>query len=166
MSYLLRHNPQDLGMDKKGFVKMSRLVEKISKSFPVDEPFVRHLVKEADKKRFEIVEDEIRALYGHSLKVRLSPPEDKTISVLYHGTTPRSLRRILRGGLRPMGRQWVHLSTTREIAEDVARRRTHHPAVLLIDASNARAAGIRFYRATDKVYLCRRVPPAYIETTD
>lgn len=166
MSYLLRHNPQGLGMDKNGFVKVSRLAEKISKRFPVDEPFIRGLVEHADKRRFEILDDRVRALYGHSVKVRSNLPEDKAISVLYHGTTHHSLPRILRRGLRPMGRQWVHLSATRETAEDVARRRTQRPVVLLIDVGGARGAGIRFYRATDKVYLCRKVPPAYIEVAD
>lgn len=166
MSYLLRHNPQGLGIDEKGFVKMSRLAEKISKRFPVDESFIRELVEDADKKRFEIVDDRIRALYGHSVKVRSNLREDQEISVLYHGTAHQSLPRILREGLKPMGRQWVHLSPTRGIAEDVGKRRTQQPAILLIDAASARRAGMKFYRATDKVYLCRKIPPAYIEVTD
>lgn len=166
MSYLLRHNPQGLRIDERGFVRMSRLAEKISKRFPVDESFIRELVEDADKKRFEIIDDRIRALYGHSFKVRSKPPEDKTISVLYHGTTHHSLPSILRQGLKPMARQWVHLSPTRKIAEDVGRRRTPQPAILLIDATSARRAGVRFYRATDKVFLCRKVPPAYLKVAD
>jgi len=166
ISYLLRHNPHGLGMDEKGFVKMSRLVEKTSERFPVDESLIRELVEDSDKKRFEIIDDKIRALYGHSFKVRSNPPEDKTISVLYHGTTHHSLPSILRQGLKAMGRQWVHLSPTREIAEDVGRRRTPQPAILSIDAANARRAGVKFYRATDKVYLCRKVPLAYLKVTD
>jgi len=166
MSYLLRHNPKGLGIDENGFVKMSHLVRKISERFPVEEPFIRDLVEHADKKRFEIVNDRIRALYGHSVNVRPKHAEDRSISVLYHGTTYQSLPNILRLGLKPMGRQWVHLSTTREIAEDVAMRRTRHPTVLLIDATSAREAGIKFYKTTDEVYLCREVPPAYIKVTD
>ena len=166
ISYLLRHNPHGLGMDEKGFVKMSSLVDKTSERFPVDESLIRELVEDSNKKRFEIIDDKIRALYGHSFRVRSNRPEDKTISVLYHGTTHRSLPSVLRQGLKAMGRQWVHLSPTREIAEEVGRRRTPQPAILLVDATSARRAGVKFYRATDKVYLCRKVPLAYLKVTD
>jgi len=62
-----------------------------------------------------------------------------------------------------MRRRWVHLSPTIEIAREVGSRRAFNPAILEVDAEAARKDGIKFYRATDKVYLCREVPPKYIK---
>ncbi|RLI16906.1 RNA--NAD 2'-phosphotransferase, partial [Candidatus Bathyarchaeota archaeon] len=37
------------------------------------------------------------------------------------------------------------------------------PVILEIDAEAARKNKIRFYKATEKVYLCKYVPPKYIQ---
>jgi putative RNA 2'-phosphotransferase len=162
MSYLLRHNPENLQMDKHGFVSLDQLAEKIRERFQVDKSFILKIVEESDRKRFEIVEDKIRALYGHSIDIELRLEEDKIVKLLYHGTTPNAAPEILRKGLKSMKRKWVHLSPTIEIAEEVASRRTRKPAILQINAEAARRNGIKFYKASNKVYLCRDLPPKYI----
>ena len=88
--------------------------------------------------------------------------EDETVKVLYHGTTPEAAAEILKTGLKPMKRNWVHLSPTVEIARQVGLRRTSKPAILEIDAEKARKNGIKFYKATEQVYLCKQIPPRYI----
>lgn len=162
MSYLLRHNPENLRMDKHGFVDLNELLSKIRERFDVDESFIREIVYGSGKRRFEIFGDRIRALYGHTLPVDIKFEEDETIEKLYHGTTADAASKILKGGLKPMGRRWVHLSPTVEIAREVGLRRTGDPVILEVDARAAREGGIRFYKATDKVYLCDFVPPKYI----
>jgi putative RNA 2'-phosphotransferase len=86
MSYLLRHNPENLKMDSYGFVSLDELVKKIKERFQVDEYFILEIVERSDRKRFEIVENKIRALYGHTIPVKLELEEDKVVRVLYHGT--------------------------------------------------------------------------------
>jgi putative RNA 2'-phosphotransferase len=72
VSFLLRHDSQGLVMDGEGFVDLDALVSKVKESFPsVDEGFLRRLVEESERKRFEIVGNRIRALYGHSVPVYL-----------------------------------------------------------------------------------------------
>ena len=61
-----------------------------------------------------------------------------------------------------MKRRWVHLSPTPEIARRVGLRRTSRPAILEIDVERARKDGLKFYKATDEVYLCNYIPPKYI----
>jgi len=164
VSFLLRHNPEDLEMDEKGFVDLDELVCKVKRRFPVvDKNFLIKLVDESERKRFEMVENKIRALYGHTLPVHVHLKEDKHVARLYHGTTPQAAKEILEKGLQPMRRRWVHLSPTEEIAIEVGKRRTSSPLVLVIDASEARSHGVRFYRATDKVYVCKYVPAKYIK---
>jgi len=69
-------------------------------------------------------------------------PEEKEIGVLYHGTTPESASKILEGGLKSMNCRKVHLSTTKNIARKVGKRRTSNPIILVIDARKARKEGI------------------------
>jgi len=165
VSYLLRHNPEDLEMDDDGFVDLGDLVLKVRRRFPtVDRSFLIKLVDVSERKRFEIVGNKIRALYGHTVLVHIHLREDRQVERLYHGTTPQAAKVILEKGLQPMRRKWVHLSPTEEIALEVGKRRTNSPVVLVIDASEARSHGLRFYRATDKVYVCKYVPAKYIKT--
>ncbi|MGQ9641920.1 MAG: RNA 2'-phosphotransferase [Candidatus Bathycorpusculaceae bacterium] len=163
MSYLLRHNPENLKIDEDGFVNLKELLERINKRFQVDENLIREIVGKSDKKRFEIVGDKIRALYGHTIPVEIKFDEDKTVKRLFHGTTVEAAFEILRTGLKPMKRRWVHLSPTIKIATEAGLRRTRKPVILKVDAESARSDGkIKFYKATDKVYLCSYVPPKYI----
>lgn len=163
ISYLLRHNPENLKMDKHGFVGLDELVEKIRGRFPVDRKFIFELVENSDRKRFEIVEDKIRALYGHTIPVELELEEDKVVEVLYHGTTRKAASEILKTGLKPMKRRWVHLSPTIEMARHVGLRRNSKPVIVKINVEAARKNGAKFYKATNKVYLCNYIPPEYIK---
>jgi len=164
VSYLLRHNPEDLEMDEKGFVELEQLLFKVKRRFPeADRNLLTEIVNKSERQRFEIVGSKIRALYGHTIDVHVALKEDRKIALLFHGTTPEAAKEILRKGLEPMKRQWVHLSPTEEIARDVGKRRTPSPMILVIDAVQARNNGAVFYRATDKVYVCKRVPARFIQ---
>ena len=163
MSYLLRHNPENLKMDRHGFVDIDELLKKLKERFPIDKKFILEVVEKSDRKRFEIIGNKTRALYGHTIPVKLELEEDKTVKVLYHGTTPEASSEILKEGLKPMKRRRVHLSPTIEIATEVGLRRTRNPVVLEIHAEAAGKNGLRFYKATDKVYVCGAIPPRYIK---
>jgi putative RNA 2'-phosphotransferase len=120
------------------------------------------LVEESERKRFEIVGNRIRALYGHSVPVYLRLEEDRAVEWLYHGTTAEAARQILEKGLQPMKRIWVHLSPTKDIAVQVGKRRTSTPVILVVNCIEARRAGLKFYKASDQVYLSKVVPAKYI----
>jgi len=162
MSYLLRHNPENLKMDSQGFVDLDQLLKKLKERFAVDKNFILEIVEKSERKRFEVVGNRIRALYGHTIPVKLKLEEDRNVKVLYHGTTAEAASKILKEGLKPMNRKWVHLSPTIEIAKEVGQRRTEKPVILEINAQKARKEGIKFYKATEKVYLCKYVAPKYI----
>lgn len=163
MSYLLRHNPENLKIDKHGFVDLDELLNKLKKRFQIDRKLILEIVEKSDRKRFQIMENKIRALYGHTIPVKLELEEDKVNTVFYHGTTPDATSEILKAGLRPMKRKWVHLSPTIEIAREVGLRRTQKPVILEVNTEAARRDGLRFYKATDKVYLCPEVAPRYLK---
>jgi len=152
-----------LVVDEEGFVDLGELVSKVKERFSgVDVGFLTGLVEEGERKRFEIVGDRIRALYGHSFPVYLRLEEDRRVEWLYHGTTAEAADVILEKGLKPMKRMWVHLSPTTDIATQVGKRKTSSPVTLVVNCAEARKAGLKFYKASEQVYLCKSVPAKYI----
>ncbi|MCD6373345.1 MAG: RNA 2'-phosphotransferase, partial [Thermococcus sp.] len=119
MAYILRHSPEkfELKPDAEGFVPVKELVKALQAVYPdVTEEFVMEIVERDSKGRYEIRGGKIRARYGHSFPVSLNHEEDRESRVLYHGTPRRNLESIMREGLKPMRRQFVHLSTSRSEA--------------------------------------------------
>ena len=163
MSYLLRHRPEDGGMepDGHGFVPL----EALAKAVDAGREQVLEVVERDPKGRFEVEGGMIRAAYGHSYDVADSGEVCEPPEVLYHGTPRRSVDAIMREGLRPMGRQMVHLSATVAEAREVGRRRDAKPVVLVIDAAGASAAGLTFRRA-GRVYVAPRIPPGFIDVNE
>jgi RNA:NAD 2'-phosphotransferase (TPT1/KptA family) len=64
-----------------------------------------------------------------------------------------------------MGRQYVHLSRTEEIALAVGKRHGE-PIVLYIDAKTMHDDGCHFYLSENKVWLTDAVPMKYIRVED
>ena len=165
MAYVLRHSPEEFGLkpDGEGFVPLDELVKALQTVYPdVTEEFVREIVERDAKGRYEIRDGKIRARYGHSFKVKLDHEEDTESRVLYHGTPRRNLGRIMREGLKPMRRQFVHLSTSREEAIETGRRHGKDVVLLIIDAECLRRRGLRVYKAGKNVRIVERVPPECI----
>ena len=165
ISFLLRHKPEDLQIDTEGFVGLDELLAKLRERYPVEKTLVLNIVERSERRRFEVKGNRIRALYGHTIPVRLEHEEDRAVRILYHGTTRAAAQKILKEGLKPMLRKFVHLSPTIGAAREIGTRRTAHPVVLEIAAETAREKGFKFYKATDQVYLTSSLPPEYIRKT-
>ena len=169
ISYALRHAPQKYGLelDSEGNVPAEKLLEALNGrgryERTVTAEDIERVIETSDKKRFEIKDGLIRALYGHSVAERISKDDIEPPDILYHGTAHKALGAIMDEGLKPMGRQYVHLSADTDTAVQVGRRRDKMPVILKISARKAYNNGIRFYRGNEKVILCDLVPPQYIE---
>jgi putative RNA 2'-phosphotransferase len=124
---------------------------------------LEQMITQSDKKRHELRDGRIRALYGHSTPQRLLREAAEPPSVLYHGTSPETSERIKQEGLRPMGRQYVHLSVDTATAEQVGQRKSKTPVILRVRTEAARAGGVPFYRGNDLVWLADAIPPGFIE---
>ncbi|WP_353115074.1 RNA 2'-phosphotransferase [Microbacterium sp.] len=171
VSHALRHEPwlYELELDAEGWTSVESLVDALRREDGWDEltaADVEAMVSSAVKQRHEIREGRIRALYGHSLpgrieKVRRDPPP-----VLFHGTSPSTVATILSDGLRPMGRQYVHLSGDVEMARAVGARKAPAPVVLRVAAAEAAAEGVSFFFGNDRVWLADGVPARFIARAD
>lgn len=165
MSYALRHNPEKFGLilDEQGWADFKDLMKVVSQRYPeVTEEFVLEMIDKSERKRFEIEGGKIRATYGHSIPVILDSTPVKPPEVLYHGTSRETVNEIKEHGLRPMGRQYVHLSVTEEEARAVGMRRDRSPVILKIDAKGAHQSGIEFVKA-GFLYLVKYMPAEFIK---
>ena len=166
ISLVLRHQPDAAGitLDAHGWADVKALLRGMaSAGQPADMEMLEEIVRTDAKQRYAFNEDhtKIRANQGHSVAVDLelkpvTPPE-----YLWHGTAGRFLDSIMKDGLRPMSRQYVHLSPDTETAVKVGTRHGK-PVILQVAAAQMVQDGYSFYRAENGVWLTDSVPPQYL----
>lgn len=167
LSYLLRHDPASVGLtlDADGFVSLGLLLSAIRRKNEwswITRTDLEEIQRGGDKRRFEIVGDEIRALYGHTLKPKVRHDVIVPPKVLFHGTARKNVQPILEKGILPMKRQYVHLSSSAEEAKNVGLRRDEQPVVLRVFAFEAYKNGVKFFQA-GPVILSESIPPRFLE---
>ena len=166
ISGVLRHFPDKFGleMDENGWVDFEKLVRVVSRRYKwANRWLIKAMVYSDWKKRYELKDNKIRARYGHSVDVKLTDYPIAEEDVLYYGTGEEEAQRLLEIGIKPVNQAYVHLSTTIEKSEEVARLRTDEPIILEIDAKKAREDGIRIIKANDFIALAKEIPPKYIK---
>ncbi|WP_037905870.1 RNA 2'-phosphotransferase [Actinacidiphila yeochonensis] len=166
LSMVLRHRPEAAGLslDPAGWVEVDVLLDALAAARrPLTREELDHVVAANDKKRFAYSADgrRIRASQGHSVPVELGLPDAVPPEVLFHGTATATVPLILARGLRPMGRQDVHLSTDQETALRVGSRHGR-PAVLAVDAAGLAATGHAFQVSANGVWLTSAVPARWL----
>lgn len=168
ISYALRHAPweYELELDEQGFVPIEQLLQSLNEAGSYERKVTQNdlekIIETSDKKRHEIVENKIRALYGHTIPQTIKKKSGNPPAILYHGTSHHVLQKILDYGLKPMKRQYVHLSIDIDTAMCVGKRRDPNPAILKIDTIAAQKKGIEFYIGNDKVWLCKDLPKEFL----
>lgn len=168
ISCLLRHTPQfyNLVLDKEGWTSIDFLIAQYNQRHDaLHQITAEHLQEMSDKcnkGRFEIKDGRIRALYGHSIKFKIEKPSEIPPEILYHGTSQSALKSILKNGLLPRKRQYVHLAKDVDTAIMNGKRKDHSPIILAIDAKKAYNDGNKFYRGNELIWLADTVSPKYI----
>lgn len=148
-------------MDPQGFVPLEELLDLVrsEKNWKISrEEFIERL-DDPDVERFERRGDAVRATYGHSIDIEMDYPEIDPEFPLYHGTSPEAWGLIREEGLRPMSRQYVHLSGTREEARRVGHRHSQSPVLLAVEPGGSHQW--TFYRA-GPVVLVEEAPPEWL----
>ena len=166
MAYVLRHNPARYGLqaDRHGFVDLEEFVRIAKRRYPqASEETLKQLIDAGTASRFELIENRLRARYGHSIPVQPSSEPVEPPAFLYYGLEAMRLPAVLAEGLKPLDRQLLHLSDRVEDAWAMIRRKTPHPAVVRVDAARASKDGILFY-LEQKVNLAASIPAAYLRT--
>jgi len=117
MSYILRHGASKEGIpiDKEGYVDISDLLSWLNKDIGTITGSTLKDIQDiciADSKnRYSIKGTHIRANQGHSSEVDIifKDIDVKQSYPFIHGTNTKALESILKTGLKPMERQYVHL---------------------------------------------------------
>ena len=169
ISLVLRHHPERLGLtlDAHGWADTKALIEAINAIQPFDMERLESIVSTDSKQRYTFSPDKtrIRANQGHSVAVDLELTPQTPPAILWHGTGERFVSAIEREGLKPMGRQYVHLSADPDTAVKVGRRHGR-PALFSIDAARMSGDGLSFYRSKNGVWLTDAVPLQYLKAEE
>jgi len=166
LSLVLRHRPERIGitLDQNGWADTDALISGLNQAGRrVTLQDLMEIVDENDKQRFKFNDDysKIRANQGHSVSVDVELKETPPPVTLYHGTASCFIKSIKKEGLKPKGRQHVHLSSDNETAVNVGSR--HGKAVVLtIYSRKMYEAGYKFYLSENNVWLTSVVPAEYI----
>ena len=157
LAYLLRHSKLP---NHKGWIK----VDVVQNELGVLLLDIQKIVYEDTKGRFEFSEDKssVRTLYGHSIDVNLGLEPTTPPPVLYHGTAEKYIDSIVKEGLRPRKRNFVHLSETMDMAKQVGTRHGS-PVVLSIDIEAMIRASYKFYKAQNGIWLTGDIPPIFLK---
>jgi putative RNA 2'-phosphotransferase len=168
VSHALRHEPwlYELELDDEGWASVESILVALRKEQPewadLCEADLARMIESSSKRRHEVKDGRIRALYGHSIAGKLKRTPATPPAVLFHGTAPDVVSLIKVSGLLPMGRQYVHLSVDEATAVEVGRRKAKKPTILRVLAAEAHAKGIHFYEGNEKVWLADLVPSDFI----
>lgn len=168
ISYALRHNPAEFGLtlDSEGWVDCDKFIAALAKHRqPVylTKTDIAAIIAGSGKKRFEIRDGKIRATYGHSTAEKIKFEPSVPLETLYHGTARRFVSSIEREGLKPMNRQYVHLSSDLDTAVRVGKRHDSQPVIFEVQAGQMHRDGVVFYHSgNDGTWMCEAVEPKYI----
>ncbi len=165
LAWLLRHcrTPQYIQLNG-GWAEVKTIVSVLKQEFPeVNLDVIRQIVAEDEKGRYSFDKSgqRIRANQGHSIPgvmIEMESPEPP--EYLYHGTAYRFLDTIMNEGLKPMTRQYVHISSDYSTALKVGSRHGK-PVVLKICAKDFVGDGNELYLSPNGVWQAKAVPPQY-----
>ncbi len=166
LSFVLRHKPEEAGitLGPGGWVNIETLLVGMAKAgHTLRRDMLLEIVRTSDKRRFTISPDgvNIRAAQGHSVPVDLGLTLKTPPDVLYHGTAQKTLAIILEQGLRPQGRQNVHLSADIDTATTVGKRHGV-PVILAVDTGGVTRRGDVFWQADNGVWLSGEIAPEFL----
>ncbi|MBR3494249.1 MAG: RNA 2'-phosphotransferase [Clostridia bacterium] len=165
IALILRHKPEVIGitLDEHGWADVEQLIAGVSKTHPLTLPQLEEIVRTDSKQRYSFNEDHtlIRANQGHSITVDVELEKTDPPAVLYHGTGEKYVSSILREGLLPKSRLYVHLSADSATAVNVGKRHGR-PVVFRVDARKMREDGFDFFLSVNQVWLTKQVPIRYL----
>ena len=172
LSYILRHDPSAINsvVDAHGFlqININELVKRMRdlkqfQNLDIQISDIIDVVNRDSKGRYELVDDKIRARYGHSIDdIHIILNESEVPMILFHGTIKENLAEILEHGLKPMGRNLVHLTETIKDAISTGKRHGQNIVILKIDAKKAVKNDIIIRKPGKNVYTAIRIPAEFI----
>ncbi len=165
MAYILGHRPYEFGLvpDSHGFITFKELLWAFHEEpgwTHVREGSIKEVLLSEDRHMFETTDKTIRAV-DRRWNLYLENPEKSVPKLLFHGIRIKAHPEALEKGLPFRQDFYIVLSSSREMAERLGKRRDRKPVILEISAARALEQGINFYRFGD-LFLVKEVSPEYI----
>lgn len=165
LAFMLRHQPEefDLELDRFGWGDLEDVIYALQERIGshVEDEDVEAAIAASDRQRYEIKDDKIRALYGHSFPIDPGEPTEPP-DELFIGVGSRDAARAEEKGLRSGRRAFLHLARTEEEAREAGRRAAREYAVITVFAGEAFDEGIDFYDR-GSLFLADEVPVEFLE---
>ncbi|MBQ9327937.1 MAG: RNA 2'-phosphotransferase [Solobacterium sp.] len=169
LSLILRHKPEAVGitLDGHGWAHTAELIHQVNQTHPLTMELLEEIVRTDEKQRFSFNEDKtkIRANQGHSIPVDVEMEEGEPPELLYHGTGEKYVASILKQGLLPKSRLYVHLSTDTSTARKVGSRHGN-PMIFLVQAGQMYRDGYVFRYSENGIWMTKQVPVSYLILLD
>lgn len=165
MLYVLGHRPDEFGLvpDSEGFVTYKEFLWAVHEEPGwgyVRKGHINEVLFGEDKALFQPEENGIRAL-DRRWHLDLENPSQFPPKILFVAVRRRAHPVAMEKGLAAMEGKYIVLSSDRDMAERIGRRRDQKPVVLEISAASAREAGVPFY-AFGNLFLTDQVPGRFI----
>ncbi|NIA08264.1 MAG: hypothetical protein GWP10_00445 [Nitrospiraceae bacterium] len=165
---MLGRRPDAFGivLDEGGWISIKELHQAL-----MTEPGFPHITSKAlsqffplyRPKNFEWQEDRVRVIPKSQSPDLTIYEEIIPSEPLYVTIRPKAHAHVIDHGLRPGGnKRWIVLSTDREMALRIGRRRDRKPIMVKVLASKACEAGVVFRKAGESLYLVDRLDPQWM----
>lgn len=165
MLYILGHRPDEFGLvpDREGFVTYKEFLWAIH-----DEPgwsyvrkgHINEVLLGNDRNLFHPEENRIRAL-DKRWQLDLENPSQAPPKILFVGVRRKAHPIVMEKGLRSVEGRYIVLSSDRDMATRIGRRRDQKPVLLEIMAASAFEAGMLFY-PFGNLFLTKQIPASFI----
>ena len=161
----LRHKPESAGLQlsSEGWARISDLIAAFeNQGIDVSKETLESIIRTDSKRKFEMEGERVRARYGYSIKFETKPHPGMPPAVLYHALPARFVPRVLEFGIKPIKRQFVHLSPERKDAIEISGHAKNPSILLKIAAHKAYESGVAFYPRGKGVWLSEEIPAEFV----
>ena len=165
MLYVLGHRPDEFGLvpDREGYVTYKEFLWAVHEEPGwgyVRKGHINEVLLGEDRALFQPKEKGIRAL-DRRWHFDLENPSQFLPKILFVAVRRRAHPVVMEKGLAALEGKYIVLSSDREMAERIGRRRDQKPVLLEVMAASAQEAGVPFY-AFGNLFLTDQVPVRFI----
>ena len=162
LHYVLGRHPDEFGLvpDADGWVKIKELLNALSEESGwgyVRTSHLNEIMLTLPDPQVEISDTRIRARDRSRLSGRDAAPD--LPKLLYTCVRTRAHSAAMTNGIRPAGRNRVILSSQRDMAERMGRRRDRQPVTLTVQVQQAVTAGVLFEQFGENLFTAGPIPP-------
>ena len=163
--YVLGHRPDEFGLvpDSEGFVPFKELLQAVHEEPDwsyVRRSHINEVLLGKERHLFESDDKEIRAV-EKKWRMETDMPLQFPPKILFIAVRRRAHPVVMEKGLIPAGRKHIILSSDKDMALRIGRRRDQQPVMLEVQAARANDQGMFFYEFGN-LYLSFDIPARFI----